>query len=58
VVPGVRFVPIECAGPAFESAVLTLPGPGDELGTTRFLRAVAHATRIGPAAVSSVRLAA
>jgi DNA-binding transcriptional LysR family regulator len=57
-VPGVRFVPIEYAGPAFESAILTLPGTGDQLATTRFLRAVAHTTRMGPTAVSRVPLAA
>jgi DNA-binding transcriptional LysR family regulator len=58
VVPGVRFVPVDHAGPAFETAVVTLPGTSDELATATFLRAVAHASRTAPAAVSTVRLAA
>jgi DNA-binding transcriptional LysR family regulator len=57
-VPGVRFVPIDQAEPAFESAVLTLPGTGDEIASARFLRAIAHAGRMAPAAASPVRLAA
>jgi DNA-binding transcriptional LysR family regulator len=58
VVPGVRFVPVDHAGPAFESAVLTLPSASDEPATARFLRAVAHAARTPPAPVATVRLAA
>jgi DNA-binding transcriptional LysR family regulator len=58
VVPGVRFVAVDHDEPAFESAILTLPGTSDELATARFLRAVAHASRPVPAAVAPVRLAA
>jgi DNA-binding transcriptional LysR family regulator len=58
VLPGVRFVPVDHAGPAFETAVVTLPGTSDELATATFLRAVAHASRTAPATVSTVRLAA
>ena len=58
VVPGVHFVHVDHAGPAFEGAVLSLPGAGDEPATARFLRAVAHATQTTPAPVSTVRLAA
>jgi DNA-binding transcriptional LysR family regulator len=57
-VPGVRTVPVDQAGPAFESAVLTLPGTSDEPAPARFLRAVAHASQTAPAAVPAVRLAA
>ena len=55
-VPGVRFVPVEHPEPAFESAVLTLPGTGDELAAARFLRAVAQAA--GGRTASAVPLAA
>jgi DNA-binding transcriptional LysR family regulator len=62
VVPGIRFVPVDHDQPAFESALLTLPGSNDELATARFVRAVAHASRKAPApappALSPVRLAA
>jgi DNA-binding transcriptional LysR family regulator len=58
VVPGVHFVPVAHARPAFESAVLTLPGAGDAPATARFLRAVAHAGQPAPGTVSTVRLAA
>jgi hypothetical protein len=51
-------VPVDHAGPAFESAVLTLPSASDEPATARFLRAVAHAARTPPAPVATVRLAA
>jgi DNA-binding transcriptional LysR family regulator len=58
-VPGVRFVPLDHPEPAFESAVLTLPGNGDGLATARFLRALGHASRTTPpAGASAVRLAA
>jgi DNA-binding transcriptional LysR family regulator len=57
-VPGVRFVRVDHPEPAFESAVLTLPGTGDELAAARFLRAIAHAGRTTPAAPSPVRLVA
>jgi DNA-binding transcriptional LysR family regulator len=64
VVPGVRFVFVDHAEPAFESAVLTLPGSNDQLATARFVRAVARASQItpapapAPAAAPAVRLAA
>jgi DNA-binding transcriptional LysR family regulator len=48
IVPGVRLIAVESAEPAFESAVLTLPGVGDELAAARFVRAVAHASRTAP----------
>jgi DNA-binding transcriptional LysR family regulator len=57
-VPGVRFVPVDHAEVAFESAVLTLPAAGDDLITAQFLRAVTHASRLSPAPVPAVRLAA
>ena len=56
--PGVRFVAVDHAEPAFESAVLTLPDSTDDLATARFLRAVAQAARTAVAAPSAVRLAA
>jgi DNA-binding transcriptional LysR family regulator len=58
VVIGVRFVPVDHAGPAFESTVLTLPGTSDELATARLLRAVARASQTAPTLVSPGRLAA
>jgi DNA-binding transcriptional LysR family regulator len=58
VVPGVRSVPLDHAGPAFQGAVLTLPDIGDAPATACFLRAVAHAGRNERAAVPAVRLAA
>jgi DNA-binding transcriptional LysR family regulator len=62
VVPGVRFVAVESAEPAFESAVLTLPASSEELATARFVRAVAHASRTAPdgaaSRVSAVPIAA
>jgi hypothetical protein len=58
VVPGVRFVPIDRPEPAFESAVLTLPGTGDTMATARFLRAVSQAVHARQAAASAVPLAA
>src|SRR5215212_4555732 len=42
--PGVRFVPLEDADPAFATVVLTRPG-ADDLATAAFVRAVAHAAR-------------
>ncbi len=57
VVPGVRVVPLEDARPAFESAVLSLPGTGDQLATSRFLNAVAHASR-RDSGIATVPLAA
>jgi DNA-binding transcriptional LysR family regulator len=42
--PGVRFVPLDDAEPAFECAVLTRPGT-DDLATARFVRAVTQANR-------------
>ena len=58
-VPGVRCVPVADAEAAFESAVLTLPGAGDELAVARFLRAVTHASQKAPApAPAAVALAA
>jgi DNA-binding transcriptional LysR family regulator len=56
-VPGVRFVALDHAEPAFETAILTLPGAGDEVATARFLHAVAQTSRTAPAA-SAARLAA
>jgi DNA-binding transcriptional LysR family regulator len=53
VVPGVRFVALEPAEPAFESAVLTLPGSSDELAAARFVRAVASAGRTAPEGAGS-----
>jgi DNA-binding transcriptional LysR family regulator len=58
VVPGVRCVAVDGAGPAFESAMLTLPGTSDELGLARFLRAVAHASQTVPPPISAAPLAA
>jgi DNA-binding transcriptional LysR family regulator len=49
---GIRFVPIEQAGPAFETAVLIRPGTED-IATARFARTVGHAVRpLVPADVS------
>jgi hypothetical protein len=60
--PGVRFVPVEHGEPAFDSAVLTLPDSNEELATARFVRAVAHASRVtavpAPPPVSVIALAA
>ena len=58
VVPGVRCVPVDRAEPAFESAVLTLPGTNDAMVTARFLRAIVQATQTRPAPASAVQLAA
>jgi DNA-binding transcriptional LysR family regulator len=62
VMPGVRFVPVEHGEPAFDSAVLTLPDSNEELATARFVRAVAHASRVtavpAPPPVSVIALAA
>jgi DNA-binding transcriptional LysR family regulator len=57
-VPGVRFVALDHTEPAFESAILTLPGASHELAVARFLHAVAQACRPVPADVSAARLAA
>jgi DNA-binding transcriptional LysR family regulator len=61
-VPGVRFVVVDHAEPAFESAVLTLPGSNDQLATARFVRAVARMSRPAPgpapSAVPAVQLVA
>jgi DNA-binding transcriptional LysR family regulator len=57
-VPGVRFVPVDPDEPAFESALLTLPGTSDELATARFLRAVTRASERGTGAVPPVPVAA
>jgi DNA-binding transcriptional LysR family regulator len=58
VVPGVRFVPVDTDEPAFESALLTLPGTSDELATARFLRAVTRASERNQPAVPPVPVAA
>jgi DNA-binding transcriptional LysR family regulator len=42
--PGVRFVPLERAEPAFESVMLTRPG-ADDLATANLVRAVAYAVK-------------
>lgn len=52
VVPGVRLVAVDPPAPAFETAILTLPGSNDEVATARFLRAVTRASQ--PAPVSAV----
>jgi DNA-binding transcriptional LysR family regulator len=55
--PGIRFVPLDDARPAFEAAVVTRRD-SDSLATHAFLRAVARARRPGVAAgVRSVRVA-
>ena len=52
-----RFVALDHAEPAFESAILTLPEASDELATARFCaRSRKRAERARP--VSAVRLAA
>jgi DNA-binding transcriptional LysR family regulator len=57
-VPGVRFVALDHTEPAFESAILTLPGTSHELTTARFLHAVTHASETNSLAVSPPGLAA
>jgi DNA-binding transcriptional LysR family regulator len=43
--PGIRFVPLAGAEPAFQTAVLTRPDT-DDLPTHRFLQAVSRAARV------------
>jgi DNA-binding transcriptional LysR family regulator len=52
--PGVRFVRLDRAEPAFESAVITRPNT-ERLGTVSFLRALGRASK--PAAVAEPRAA-
>jgi DNA-binding transcriptional LysR family regulator len=55
--PGIRFVPLETEGPAFQNAVLTHPDT-DSIATGAFLRAVTQAGRIDaakPDAIERVR---
>jgi hypothetical protein len=47
--PGIRFVPLDDARPAFETAVVTLPDT-ESLATLAFLRAVSRARRPSVAA--------
>jgi DNA-binding transcriptional LysR family regulator len=53
--PGVRFVPLEGAEPAFQTAVLTRPD-SDSLPTVGFLQAVARAARVRPVAAPPSRV--
>jgi DNA-binding transcriptional LysR family regulator len=57
--PGIRFVPLDHAGPVFEAAVVTRPGI-QSLATVAFLRAVSrtHRRSVAAASRSAVPLAA
>jgi DNA-binding transcriptional LysR family regulator len=46
-IPGLRFVPLQDVGPAFQSVVLTHPG-SEDIATLSFLRALSRTSRSGP----------